>query len=135
HEHHDTLGHVPHMETMRKDIALMKQNNINAIRMSHYPHADYLYQLCDEYGLYVVDEANIETHHMGAEFQSPFDKTIHPAYLPAWAPAHMDRIERMLESNKNHPSVIMWSMGNECGNGQVFHDAYNWIKKRDNSRV
>ncbi|HET8855755.1 MAG TPA: glycoside hydrolase family 2 TIM barrel-domain containing protein [Salinimicrobium sp.] len=135
HEHHDTLGHVPNKEIMRKDVVLMKQNNINAIRMSHYPHADYLYELCDEYGLYVVDEANIETHHMGAEFQAPFDKSKHPAYLPEWAPAHMDRIERMLETNKNHPSVIMWSMGNECGNGQVFHDAYKWIKERDNTRV
>ena len=135
HEHHDTLGHVPDKATMRKDIALMKQNNINAVRMSHYPHADYLYQLCDEYGLYVVDEANIETHHMGAEFQAPFDRSKHPAYLPEWAPAHMDRIKRMLEVNKNHTSVVMWSMGNECGNGEVFHDAYTWIKERDSSRV
>lgn len=135
HEHHDTKGHVPDREIMRKDVALMKQHNINAIRMSHYPHDNYLYELSDEYGLYVVDEANIETHGMGAEWQGYFDKSKHPAYLPEWAPAHMDRIERMLETTKNHPSVIMWSMGNECGNGPVFHEAYKWIKERDTTRV
>ncbi|MCX2678481.1 DUF4981 domain-containing protein [Galbibacter sp. EGI 63066] len=135
HEHHGTKGHVPDKKTMEADIALMKQNNVNAIRMSHYPHAKYIYELCDKYGMYVVDEANIETHAMGAEFQAPFDKSVHPAYLPEWAPAHMDRIKRMLERTKNHPSIIIWSMGNECGNGQVFYDAYEWLKKRDLTRV
>ncbi|RZJ73822.1 glycoside hydrolase family 2 TIM barrel-domain containing protein [Flavobacterium sp.] len=134
HEHHPTKGHTPDREMMRKDIAVMKQNNINAIRMSHYPHDPYLYQLCDEYGMYVCDEANIETHHMGAEWQNAFDKSKHPAYLPEWADAHLDRIKRMLETDKNHPSIIVWSMGNECGNGPVFHDAYKWLKQRDNSR-
>ncbi len=134
HEHDDVLGHVPNEKTMLKDLTLMKQNNINAIRMSHYPHDSRLYELCDQYGFYVVDEANIESHGMGAEFQAPFDKSKHPAYLPVWAPAHMDRITRMMESDKNHPSVIIWSMGNECGNGPVFHDAYKWLKKRDTTR-
>jgi len=134
HEHHPVKGHAPDKEMMRKDVALMKQNNINAIRMSHYPHDPYIYELCDEYGLYVVDEANIETHHMGAELQNKFDKSKHPAYLPEWTPAHLDRITRMLETDKNHPSIIIWSMGNECGNGPVFYDAYKWLKQRDASR-
>jgi beta-galactosidase len=134
HEHDDVEGHVPLRETMMKDIRLMKQFNINAVRCSHYPNDPLWYKLCDKYGLYVVDEANIETHAMGAEFQSRFDKAKHPAYLPEWAPAHMDREIRMVERDKNHASIIIWSMGNECGNGPVFHDAYKWIKQRDPSR-
>ncbi|WP_111307462.1 glycoside hydrolase family 2 TIM barrel-domain containing protein [Confluentibacter sediminis] len=134
HEHHQTKGHVPDRATMLEDITLMKRNNINAIRMSHYPHDPYLYELCDEYGVYVVDEANIESHAMGAEFQSWFDKSKHPAYLPEWAPAHLDRIERMYDQDKNHSSIIIWSMGNECGNGPVFHDAYKWLKETDKTR-
>ena len=135
HEHDHVLGHVPSRETMLQDIRLMKQFNLNAVRMSHYPHDPEWYRLCDEYGLYVVDEANIETHAMGAEFQAPYNKAEHPAYLEAWAPAHMDRIERLVERDKNHPSVIIWSMGNECGNGPVFHQAYKWIKEKDPSRL
>tara|TARA_R110000796_G_scaffold104102_1_gene213704 strand:- start:47917 stop:51084 length:3168 start_codon:yes stop_codon:yes gene_type:complete len=134
HEHHQTKGHAPDRATMLEDITLMKRNNINAIRMSHYPHDPYLYSLCDEYGIYVVDEANIETHAMGAEFQAGFDKAKHLAYLPEWAPAHLDRIERMFHQDKNHSSIIIWSMGNECGNGPVFHDAYQWLKAIDTTR-
>lgn len=134
HEHHETKGHVPDRETMIEDIKIMKQNNINSIRMSHYPHAIELYELADEYGMYIVDEANIESHAMGAEFQWDFDKTKHPAYLNEWAAAHLDRIKRMLERDKNHSSIILWSMGNESGNGPVFHQAYDWIKKRDTTR-
>ena len=134
HEHDDVEGHVPLYETMIKDIKLMKQFNINAVRTSHYPNDPVWYKLCDKYGLYLVDEANIETHGMGAEWQNWFDKSKHPAYLPEWAPSHMDRIHRLVERDKNHPSVIIWSLGNECGNGPVFYDAYKWIKQRDNSR-
>jgi len=134
HEHDDVRGHVPTRELMLKDIQLMKQYNINAVRTSHYPNDPLWYKLCDEYGLYLVDEANIETHGMGAEWQDRFDKSKHPAYLPNWAPAHLDRIHRLVERDKNHPSVIIWSMGNECGNGQVFHDAYKWMKERDSTR-
>jgi beta-galactosidase len=134
HEHDDLLGHVPNKETMLKDIQLMKMNNINAVRTSHYPNDPLWLQLCDEYGLYLVDEANIEVHGMGASNQGYFDTTVHPAYLPSWAPDFMDRIQRMVERDKNHASVIIWSMGNECGNGKVFHDAYLWIKKNDPSR-
>ncbi len=135
HEHDPVTGHTLSEEAMRRDIQLMKLFNINAVRTSHYPDDERWYRLCDEYGLYVVDEANIESHHMGAELQGPFDKTTHPAYRPEWAPAHRDRIERLVERDKNHPSVILWSMGNECGNGPVFHDAYKWLKQRDPSRL
>ena len=135
HEHHPDKGHVPDREMMRKDIEVMKQNNVNAIRMSHYPHASYLYDLADEYGMYVIDEANIETHAMGAELQGPFDQSKHPAYLKEWIPAHLDRMERMVEFHKNHPSIIIWSLGNESGNGPVFYEGYDWIKKRDTTRM
>ncbi len=135
HIHDDKLGHVPTKETMIKDITLMKQNNINAVRTSHYPQNPLWYKLCDKYGLYLVDEANIETHDMGAEWQSWFPKDRHPAYLEEWAPAHLDRQRRLVERDKNHPSVIIWSLGNECGNGPVFYDAYDWIKERDNTRL
>ncbi|MBP6687832.1 MAG: DUF4981 domain-containing protein, partial [Lacibacter sp.] len=134
HEHDDVTGHTTTKELMLKDIRLMKQFNVNAVRLSHYPNDPLWYKLCDEYGLYLVDEANIETHGMGAEFQSSFDKAKHPAYLPDWAAAHLDRIKRMVERDKNHASIIIWSLGNECGNGQVFHDGYKWIKERDKSR-
>lgn len=134
HEHDPVSGHVPNRELMLKDLALMRQNNINTIRMCHYPHDPYLYELCDNLGIFVIDEANIETHGMGAELQNAFDKSKHPAYLPDWAPAHLDRIGRLYESNKNHPSIIVWSLGNECGNGPVFYDAYNWLKQRDSTR-
>lgn len=134
HEHDDVNGHVPNEKLTLKDLQLMKEYNINAIRMSHYPHDPHIYELCDQYGFYVVDEANIESHAMGAEWQNQFDKSKHPAYLPEWAPAHLDRIERMFAIDKNHPSIIIWSLGNECGNGPVFYDAYDWLKKVDNTR-
>jgi beta-galactosidase len=134
HEHDDVNGHVPSKELMLKDIRLMKQLNINAVRCSHYPNDPIWYKLCDQYGLYIVDEANMESHGMGAEMQAWFDKTKHVAYLPEWAPTHLDRQRRMVERDKNHACVIIWSMGNECGNGPVFHEGYQWIKARDNGR-
>lgn len=134
HEHDELLGHVPTRALMLKDIQLMKQYNINAVRSAHYPNDPLWLKLCDEYGLYVVDEANVEIHGMGVNFQGTFDKSIHPAYLSSWAPSIKDRIVRMFERDKNHASVIIWSLGNECGNGKVFHEAYNWIKQRDNNR-
>ena len=130
HEHNANTGHVIDKETMLKDIELMKKHNINAVRMSHYPQNPLWYQLCDEYGLFLVDEANIEAHAMGAEWQAWFDKNEHTAYRPEWAPAHKDRVERLFQRDKNHPSVIIWSMGNECGNGPVFYDIYDWLKKK-----
>ncbi len=134
HEHDEILGHVITRESMLQDILLMKQNNVNAVRSSHYPNDPEWLKLCDEYGLYVVDEANIEIHGMGASKQAAFNKDVHPAYLPSWAPAIHDRIVRMYERDKNHASVIIWSMGNECGNGQVFFDGYDWLKAKDKTR-
>jgi beta-galactosidase len=135
HEHNPVTGHFQDRETMMKDIRLMKQLNINAVRCSHYPNNLLWVKLCNQYGLFLVDEANIESHGMGAELQGPFDKTKHPAYLPEWKAAHMDRIYSLVERDKNQPSVILWSLGNECGNGPVFQEAYNWIKNRDKTRL
>ena len=127
HEHDPFTGHVVSEESMRRDLELMKQHNINAVRTSHYPNDPRWYELCNEYGLYVVDEANIESHGMGYGERSL-------AKNPDWGPAHLDRTRRMVERDKNHPSVIIWSLGNEAGNGINFELTYNWIKKRDPSR-
>ncbi len=133
HEHNDSLGHVQTREIMMHDLKMLKQYNFNAVRLSHYPNNSLWYKLCDQYGIYLVDEANIETHGMGSV--PYFKDTIpHPAYRPEWAPAHIDRITRMVERDKNHASIIGWSMGNECGNGKVFHDEYLRLKKYNPSR-
>jgi beta-galactosidase len=134
HEHDEVNGHVPNEALMLKDIKLMKQHNINTVRASHYPNDPRWYELCDEYGLYVVNEANIESHAMGACWQGPWDTSKHVAYRPEWEAAHWDRIKRMYERDKNVTSVIVWSLGNECGNGKVFKDAYKWLKQTDPSR-
>lgn len=133
HEHHPVNGHTVDRETMMKDIRMMKRNNINAIRTCHYPQSPMMYDLCDEYGLYVVDEANIEIHGMGVVHNYP-DTTNHPAYHPAWRDCMLDREMALVERDKNHPSVITWSLGNEAGNGENFKAAYRWIKKRDKTR-
>ena len=108
-----------------KDIRMMKSNNINAVRTSHYPQQEFWYEMCDKYGLYLVDEADIESHGMG------YDKDVTLADKPEWAAAHLDRMQRMVERDKNHPSVIIWSMGNEAGDGHNFLNGYKWIKGRD----
>jgi beta-galactosidase len=134
HEHHEHNGHVMDEETMIKDIRLLKMNNFNAVRTSHYPQPERFYELCNQYGLYVVDEANIESHGFGATNQGVFDTINHIAYHPDWNAAHLDRIRRMVERDKNQPSIVIWSMGNECGNGPVFFEAYDWIKSKDKTR-
>jgi len=113
---------------MIKDIQLMKKFNINAVRTSHYPNHPRWYELGDKYGLYIVDEANIESHGMGYD---P-DKTL--GNNPEWKAAHLDRTIRMVERDKNHPSIIIWSLGNEAGDGVNFKATSAWIKKRDPSR-
>lgn len=135
HIHDDVKGHVPSREVMLKDLKLMKQNNINAVRTSHYPQNPLWYKLCDQYGMYLVDEANIESHGMGANVHAVKNKDRHPAYQPEWFPAQMDRIQRLVERDKNHPSVLIWSLGNECGNGIFFPQAYDWVKARDTTRL
>lgn len=134
HEHDEYLGHVPTKEMMLKDIQLFKQFNINTDRTCHYPNDELWYKLCNKYGIFLVDEANIEVHGMGANYQRKYDTVPHPAYRKEWVPAFTDRINRMIERDKNHPSIIFWSIGNECGNGQVFKDNYLYIKQRDPSR-
>ena len=128
HEHDPKTGHYVTKESMLRDIKLMKQFNINAVRTSHYPDDPKWYELCDKYGLYLIDEANIESHGMGYH---P-DETL--GNNPEWENAHIDRIQRMVERDKNHPSVLIWSMGNEAGDGCNFEKASNWIHQRDPSR-
>ncbi|MBE2216536.1 MAG: DUF4981 domain-containing protein [Opitutaceae bacterium] len=127
HEHDPDRGHVMTRELMIRDIVLMKQNNINAVRTCHYPNVPEWYDLCDEYGLYLIDEANIESHGMG---YGP--ETL--ARVDSWGPAHLDRVVRMVERDKNHPSIITWSLGNEAGFGDNFRRPYAWLKQRDPSR-
>ncbi|QCX00706.1 beta-galactosidase [Aggregatimonas sangjinii] len=127
HEHDPQTGHVITKESMVEDILLMKKYNINAVRNSHYPNHPEWYQLCDEYGLYVIDEANIESHGMGYEEES-LAKDIH------WQEAHLDRVKRMYHRSKNHCSIIIWSMGNEAGNGINFERTYAWLKDQDKTR-
>ena len=128
HEHDPFTGHVVDEASMREDIRLMKAANMNAVRTSHYPNDPRWYELADEYGLYVVDEANIESHGMG------YHPDVTLGNDPAWEEAHVGRMRRMVERDKNHPSVIAWSMGNEAGNGVNFHAGYRWIKERDPTR-
>lgn len=123
-----TTGQTISRARMEQDIQILKQYNINALRMSHYPNDEYFYELCDKYGIYLVDEANLESHGMGYDV----DKTL--GNKTAWELAHFQRISRMVERDKNHPSIIIWSMGNEGGNGYNFYRAYLWLKNRDASR-
>jgi beta-galactosidase len=127
HEHDGNTAHVLSDEVLLKDITLLKQNNINAVRTSHYPNDPRWYDLCDKFGIYLVDEANIESHGMGYGDRSLAKNT-------EWKEAHLDRAMRMVERDKNHPSVIIWSLGNEAGNGPNFVATYQWIKQRDTTR-
>ncbi|MFV0541699.1 MAG: glycoside hydrolase family 2 TIM barrel-domain containing protein [Aestuariibaculum sp.] len=120
-------GHVVPEELDMKDITLWKENNINAVRLSHYPRGSRFYELCDQYGIYVVDEANIESHGM---YYGEYSL----AKQPEWEQAHVSRMVRMVERDKNHPSVIIWSMGNEAGNGVNFHAGYKAIKANDKTK-
>lgn len=128
HDHSSVNGHYVTREEMLKDIELMKNFNINAVRTSHYPNAPEWYQLCNEHGIYVIDEANIESHGFGNDDENLLSND------PEWEEAHVDRIERMIERDKNNPSIIIWSMGNESGDGPNFKACYNWIKKNEPTR-
>lgn len=119
--------HVISRETTRRDIELMKQFNINALRSSHYPSDPYLYELADEYGLYVVDEANVESHEAMNRGDNLADR-------PEFTLAHLSRMAGMVERDKNHPSIIVWSLGNEAGSGDAFRQMYRQTKARDPSR-
>jgi len=127
HEHHEKNGHVVDEETMIKDILVMKSHNLNAVRTSHYPQPERWYELCNRYGLYLVDEANIESHGMGYGEESL-------AKDSSWMAAHLFRTENMFERDKNQPSIIIWSLGNEAGNGINFEATYNYLKEMDPTR-
>ena len=128
HETHPITGHVITKELMLKDIQLMKQHNINAVRSSHYPNHPDWYDLCDEYGLYVIDEANIESHPLANSEDTQIGNEL------SWLPAHLDRTQRMFHRDKNHPSIIIWSLGNEAGHGEIFRQMYQYLKKEDDTR-
>lgn len=128
HEHSPDTGHYLSRELMIRDIRLMKQFNVNAVRTSHYPNATEWYELTDYYGLYVIDEGNIECHAYGLNEKNRLTND------PEWGPLYLDRVQRMVERDKNHPSVIIWSAGNECGDGPNIAGVFNWTKQRDLSR-
>lgn len=127
HEHHPETGHYVDEKTILKDLELMKKYNINAIRLAHYPQPEVFYSLADKFGFYIVDEANIESHGMGYKEHSL-------AKNPAWQMAHMDRTVRMYQRTKNHPSVIIWSLGNEMGDGINITKTANWLRATDPTR-
>ena len=127
HEHDPDRGHVVDRASMLRDIQLLKENNFNAVRTAHYPNMPAWYDLCDEYGILLWDEANIESHGMGYWKHCL-------AKQPEWIPAHLDRVERVLERDKNHPSVVAWSMGNESGDGEAFRVCMEWMKANDPTR-
>ncbi len=127
HELNPDKGYYVSREDMIKDIQIMKENNINAVRTCHYPDANVWYDLCDEYGLYVIAEANVESHGMGYG-----DNTL--AKNPSYKLAHLERNQRNVQRSFNHPSIIFWSLGNEAGFGENFMACYDWIKSEDPSR-
>jgi beta-galactosidase len=137
HEHDPETFHIISLESMRRDIELMKRNNINAVRTSHYPNDPRWYALADEYGLYVMDEANIESHaYMDYANKHPQDRAKYQiGFDPAWEGAHVSRVTNMLERDKNHPSIIFWSLGNEAGIGPNFEKAAAALRRRDPGRL
>ena len=128
HEMDPDGGYVVSRERMLQDIQIMKKFNINAVRTCHYPDDSYWYELCDKYGIYMVAEANVESHGMGYG-----EKTL--AKNKKYAKAHLERNMRNVQRNFNHPSIIFWSLGNEAGYGPNFEAAYDWVKAEDNSRA
>ena len=128
HETHPKTGLYISNEVMEQDIKLAKQFNINTIRTCHYPDDEYFYELCDKYGIYVIDEANVESHGMGYNLL----RTL--ANRPSWVDAHVARATRMYDRDKNHPCVITWSLGNEAGNGYNMYNSYLALKNLDSTR-
>lgn len=128
HEMDPLTGYVVTRERMLEDIRILKENNLNAVRTCHYPDDPLWYELCDQYGIYLVCEANLESHGMG------YGKST-LAKVESFKKAHLERNQRMVEVFKNHPSIIFWSLGNEAGDGPNFEACYKWIKERDASRA
>lgn len=130
HEVHPDLGRAVPFHAMEEDVILMKKHNINAVRTAHYPNHPRFYELCDKYGLYVIDETDLECH--GFELLGDISEI---SVDPKWEKAYVDRIERMVERDKNHPSIIMWSLGNESGFGSNFKAMADWCHNRDCTRL
>lgn len=130
HEHDEKTGHVLSTETIEEDMRIMKQNNINAIRLCHYPQQRAFYEMADKYGFYLCNEANIESHGMYYDLKK--GSTL--GNNPQWINAHMDRTHNMYHQTKNFPSVMFWSLGNEAGNGYNFYETYLWLKGMDTLR-
>ncbi|MPT48201.1 MAG: DUF4981 domain-containing protein [Sphingobium sp.] len=136
HEHDPHTFRIVSPETTRKDMELMKQAHVNALRLSHYPNDPHVYDLADEYGLYVMDEANIESHTYMAmipDIDQRYKTQL--GYKPHWYAAHLDRVSRMVERDKNVTSVIFWSLGNEAGIGPAFEKAAKWVRDNDKTRL
>ncbi|MGW4895741.1 glycoside hydrolase family 2 TIM barrel-domain containing protein [Kitasatospora sp. NPDC004240] len=129
HEFHPATGRALDVSTMREDLLLMKRHNVNAVRTSHYPPHPAFLGLCDELGLWVIDECDLETHGF-----HPLDWRGNPADDDRWTPALLDRAARMVERDKNHPCVVLWSLGNESGTGRGLTSMASWIRERDPSR-
>ncbi|MFT4202741.1 MAG: glycoside hydrolase family 2 TIM barrel-domain containing protein [Chitinophagaceae bacterium] len=127
HEFNTNTGQVVDSTVMLRNIQLFKELNINAVRTSHYPQQSLWYKLCDQYGIYLVDEDNLESHGLGYGPDNVSN-------FPEWQAAHLDRMKRLIERDKNHASVIFWSLGNEASNGKAFYTMYDWAKARDKSR-
>lgn len=138
HEHDPATGKYISRERMEQDVKLMKQLNINAVRAAHYPYDPYFYELADRYGLYMMDEANIESHEymqMGDKAKPPMTRADYQlGFKPEWELAHLERIERMVQRDRNHPSIIMWSLGNEAGIGPTFEKGAARVKQIDPTR-
>lgn len=130
HDHHPETGHYVTEANMREDILVMKGLNMNAVRCSHYPNDPRFLELCDELGLYVIDEANLEAHGTGWGHWAKDSL----AKKPSWKEAHLDRMKNMLERDKNHPSIVMWSIGNESGDGVNTKACSAYFRERDPSR-
>lgn len=131
HEHNEHTGHYVPEELMLKDFELWKKYNVNTVRTCHYPQQERFYELCDKYGIYVIDEANIESHGMGYNLHVGGTLANNPLFMNA----HIDRTMNMYERDKNHPCVITWSLGNEAGNGLNFYVTYNTLKTLDSRPI
>lgn len=138
HEFHGDLGRALTAKEIEQDIVLMKRNNINAVRTSHYPNQKIFYRLCDRYGLYVIDEVNLESHGTWQKVDrvvSTDDRDLVPGDNSMWEPAVAARARAMFERDKNHPCILMWSCGNESFGGSVLYSMSQWLRKRDRSRL
>ena len=136
HEFSSVSGRHVSEEELRKDLRIMKQNNINAIRTCHYPDTSLIYQLCDEYGIYMIDETNLESHGSWdvAEFTKDYTHVV-PHNKPEWLDMMLDRANSMYQRDKNHPAILIWSCGNESFGGKDIYEMSQLFRKNDPTRL